>query len=217
MNNDRIIIFSENSYASHSDVDVGQSVIDRYSKIIKDFVDDAVSLTSHYSSKSSDELEIIMMPTLDNATVAVMERLNLHEILVRIPMNHGELGPNSHVGHADHLCSRKMNQVPMSDFFASPSSSRENHSQSNKIGVTPSLWMSEWRIVADSNDLRQMKDDTDKKCVVDGGPYHEHPEESETKEQRMAVNPKGISPSDPKFLLMAAGFLVCSAFASRIW
>ena len=38
-----IAIFSENSYASHSDADVGQSVIDRYSKIIKDFVDDAVS------------------------------------------------------------------------------------------------------------------------------------------------------------------------------
>jgi len=207
-----IAIFSENSYASHSDADVGQSVIDRYSKIIKDFVDDAVSLTtSEYSSKNSDELE-----TVDNATVAVMERLNLHDILVRIPMKHGELGPNSHVGHADHLCSRKMNQAPMSDFFAAPSSARESLSQMNKIGVTPSLWMTDWPIVAVSKDVGQIKDDTGKECLINGGPYG-HPRMSETKEERMVLHPKGISPSDPKFLLMAAGFLLCTTFASRIW
>jgi hypothetical protein len=206
-----IAIFSENSYASHSDADVGQSVIDRYSKIIKDFVDDAVSLTSDYSSKSSDEFE-----TLDNATVAVMERLNLHDILVRIPMNHGELGPNSNVGHADHLCSRKMNQVPMSDFFAAPSSARHSLGQMKKRGLLPSLWMSERPLDADSKDLRQVKDDTGKECLVGGGPIG-HPGMREMKEQRMAMHPKGISPSDPKFLLMAAGFFVCTTFASRIW
>ena len=40
----------QNSYASHSDPQVGQSVIDRYSKVIKDFVDDAVTMTSSFSS-----------------------------------------------------------------------------------------------------------------------------------------------------------------------
>ncbi|KAL7515920.1 hypothetical protein ACHAWF_000013, partial [Thalassiosira exigua] len=55
----------QNSYASHSDTEVGQSVIDRYSKIVKDFIDDAVSLTSDPLSKNAD------MP-FDDATVAVM-------------------------------------------------------------------------------------------------------------------------------------------------
>lgn len=76
----------ENSYASHSDADVGQSVIDRYSKVIKDFVDDAVSLTANTSTNQYSLSKHGKIP-FDGATVAVMERLTLHDILVRIPVS----------------------------------------------------------------------------------------------------------------------------------
>lgn len=190
-------------------------MIDRYSKIIKDFLDDAVTLTSHHSSKGSVELESDIAPTFDNATVAVMERLTLHEMFVRIPMNHGDLGPNSHVGHADHLSLRKMNQVPMSDFFAASSAVRDSQNQMNKRGVTPSLWMTQWPIVPEGEIFRRMKDETDEECVTFGVTY-EHPVRSETK-QRVVVNPKGTSSIDPYLFLMSAGFLLCVTLASRIW
>lgn len=76
----------ENSYASHSDADVGQSVIDRYSKVIKDFMDDAVSLTANTATKHFPLSKYGNIP-FDDATVAVMERLTLHDILVRIPVS----------------------------------------------------------------------------------------------------------------------------------
>ena len=190
-------------------------MIDRYSKIIKDFLDDAVTLTSHHSSKGSIELASEIAPTFDNATVAVLERLTLHEILVRIPMNHGELGPNSHVGHADHLSLRKINQVPMSDFFAVPSSVRDNQSQRNKRDVSPSLWMTEWSIVPESKILPRTKGETDNQCV----PFvvtSEHPLVRDMK-PRVVVNPTGISSNDFTLFIMSAGFLICVTLASRIW
>ena len=61
----------------------------------------------------------------DNVTVEVMESLNLHDALVRIPMNHSDLGPNSHVGHADHLAARRMTKVPLNDLFAASRLERE--------------------------------------------------------------------------------------------
>lgn len=204
----------QNSYASHSDTDVGQSVIDRYSKIIKDFVDDAVTLTSDSSSQNKDPGTA---SPFDESTVAVMERFNLHDALVRIPMNHGDLGPNSHVGHADHLCSRRMNKVPMSDFFAATSAVRE--SWMNPRYVKSSIWMGDASIAAVSRGSRQMNFDSEKECTTDGEPK----EHIGTSEQRGAeseekvVHPKGISPFGPKFLSLAAGFLVCVMLSSRAW
>merc|ERR1719203_305919 len=105
-------------------------------------------MTSDSSSESNDN-----EGPLDDATVAVMERLNLHDILVKIPMNHGDLGPNSKVGHADHLCSRGMNKVPLSDFFAAPPAVRE--SQMNQQSVKSSLWMSDSPVVVENKGSRQ--------------------------------------------------------------
>lgn len=181
-------------------------MIDRYSKIIKDFLDDAVTLTSDSPSKN-DDLEI------DNATVAVMERLNLHDILVRIPMNHGELGPNSKVGHADHLCSRKMNKVPLSDFFAAPFAVRE--SQMNQGGIKSSLWMSDSQEVVDSKGSSQMNDDAEEECAIEQS--KNVIDEDKRIETKTKVNKKGMSPTDPAFLAMTVGFLLCINFSSRIW
>ncbi|KAL7533913.1 hypothetical protein ACHAXR_007670 [Thalassiosira sp. AJA248-18] len=202
----------QNSYASHSDTEVGQSVIDRYSKIIKDFVDDAVTLTSSGSLPQNNE-----SPPFDEATVAVMERLNLHDALVRIPMNHGELGPNSQVGHADHLCSRKMSKVPLSDFFAASSTVRE--SQLDQRQVKSSLWMSESSIVADSRISRQMEDDNaEKECAVDREPAEYLEDAGDVgKRTNVQTSPEGMSPFDPKFLALMAGFLLCINISSRIW
>lgn len=75
-------ICSQNSYASHGDAEVGQSVIDRYSKSIKDFVDDAVAMAPSQSD--------VRGTSFDSSTVAVMERLNAFDALVRVPTMHGE-------------------------------------------------------------------------------------------------------------------------------
>jgi hypothetical protein len=122
----------QNSYASHTDSEIGQSVIDRYSKSVKDFVDDAVSMTGTGE---------FMFSSFDNATVAVMERLNIHDALVRIPTMHGELGSSSQVGFTDQFCSRSMNKVPLSDFFAAPPSKRYLPIQTNSL--VASLWMND--------------------------------------------------------------------------
>ncbi|KAL7544462.1 hypothetical protein ACHAWF_007844 [Thalassiosira exigua] len=198
----------QNSYASHSDTEVGQSVIDRYSKIVKDFIDDAVALTSDPLSKNSD------MP-FDDATVAVMERLSVHDALVRVPMNHGELGTNSQVGHADHLCERRMNQVPLSDFFAASSSAREGMTE--RRGAKASLWMHGVPKVDIPN---QPESDVDGECAVDGDPPSRTNADDdvggqERKRPREAT--KGLSPSDPKFIAMTVGFLLLVSISSRIW
>ena len=200
----------QNSYASHSDPDVGQSVIDRYSKIVKDFVDDAVTLTST-SASSKDE-------AFDKSTVAVMERLNLYDALVRIPMNHGNLGPNSQVGHADHLCSRRMNQVPLSDFFAASSTERE--SQRDRERLTAALWMNDVPIVAESDHSRRIVEvDAEKECAVGTEPK---PNESgavkNTQEKpKPQSHQRGMSTSDPKFIVLSVGFLLCLRLSAAMW
>jgi len=205
----------QNSYASHSDTDVGQSVIDRYSKIIKDFVDDAVTLTSGLPSKNM--MATNDMESFDEATVAVMERFNLHDALVRIPMNHGELGPNSKVGHADHLCSRRMNQVPLSDFFAASVVEREG--QVDRRRVEASLWMDDWSIVADGEDSRHGNYDAEKECAIDREAADENVNQNreEQKESISQKSQKGMSPFSLKFLAMAGGFLLFVNFSSRRW
>ena len=185
-------------------MEVGQSVIDRYSKIIKDFVDDAVTLTS----SSSSSRNYAAQPPFDDATIAVMERLNLHDALVRIPMNHGDLGPNSQVGHADHLCSRRMNKAPLSDFFAAPSAVREG--QISEHHVEASLWMHDSPpVLAESNGP-----DAERECTIDGEP--EERMEGNDEENRTKSHKKGIPPSHPKFLFLAVGFFYCVYLSSHI-
>lgn len=207
-------VHRQNSYASHSDIEVGQSVIDRYSKIIKDFVDDAVTLTSDPSSSTSRSIS--SPEGLDEATVAVMERLNLHDALVRIPMNHGDLGPNSQVGHTDHSCSRAMNRVPLSDFFAAPSLVREQGKMNHEGIKKSSLWM-----INKSNDESQgsTRGEETNECEVevDGGSPSMHNANSRDQWKEKHSKIKGMSPFDPAFLAMVAGFVLFINFLSRRW
>jgi len=196
---------NQNSYASHSDIDVGQSVIDRYSKVIKDFVDDAVTLTS-----DSKSIENKLQP-IDETTVAVMERINLHDMLVRIPMNHGDLGPNSKVGHTDYTCSRRMNKVPLSDFFAAPPTAR-NSLMSKQESIKSSLWMSELPSVDVNDDAEQSNPNSEQECKVDGETKRRRTNE----QQKDKSKRQGMSPSDPLFLFFVACFLVCIHLSSRV-
>ena len=183
-------------------------MIDRYSKIIKDFVDDAVTLTS--ASPSSDQ------ETLDEPTVAVLERLNLHEALVRIPMYHGDLGPSSQVGHADHLCSRRMNQVPLSDFFASSSAERESQMDPRQLKAI--LWMNDMPIATrGANSRRTEETDTQRECHVGTEPKLTESEDPHTHKMSMAPHERGMSVSDPTFILLALGFLICIRLSSAFW
>jgi phosphatidylinositol glycan class K len=125
----------QNSYASHTDTEVGQSVIDRYLKVVRDFLDDAVVVTADEASKRPK-----VFTGSENVPLAVMERLNLHDVLVRVPTMHGELGNDSKVGFTDRFCSRSMNKVPLSDFFAIAPMKREKPNKQNN-GLVASLWM----------------------------------------------------------------------------
>ena len=196
---------NQNSYASHSDIDVGQSVIDRYSKVIKDFVDDAVTLTS-----DSKSIENKLQP-IDETTVAVMERINLHDMLVRIPMNHGDLGPNSKVGHTDYTCSRRMNKVPLSDFFAAPQTARKSL-MGKQASVKSSLWMSELPSVDVNEDAEQSNPNSEQECKVDGNIKRQRTNEKQKDKSKR----QGMSPSDPLFLFFVACFLVCIHLSSRV-
>ena len=167
------------------------------------------SKTSSSSSSSQDA-------PLDEATVAVMDRLNLYDILVRLPMNHGDLGPNSHVGHTDHSCSRSMNKVPLSDFFAAPPSMREG--QMNERGVTSSLWMSDSSSVGVVSS-RQAQSETE--CIVDDdeeeSSKHNNNVAFVEQDGRSKSKVRGMSPFDPVFLAMLTGFLFLINFSSQRW
>jgi hypothetical protein len=179
-------------------------------------MDDAVSLTagakSDYPSSQNSHIPH------DDATVAVMERLTLHDILVRIPTNHGDLGHNSHIGHIDNLCTRKMNSVPLSDFFAASSVVRERrHGNHVGGGAKPTIWMGGDAFRNINTVFLQTKEDDDEmQCAIDSEP-HPRSAENEIREPKASVNMKGMSPTDPQFLTMATGFVLCIAIASRIW
>ncbi|KAL7491249.1 hypothetical protein ACHAWT_001158 [Skeletonema menzelii] len=187
----------QNSYASHSDPQVGQSVIDRYSKVIKDFVDDSVTMTS---SSQSDA----MSSSLDNATVAVMERFNLHDALVRIPMTHGELGANSKVGYTDSLCTRKMNTVPLSDFFAAPLKERERQMKQRKHAASASLWMHEANVTSCEQEAV-----VEQECVLPEARIYDY----RVKEEIL----DGMSVFDWKFITATIGLVLYMNIVSRKW
>merc|ERR1712161_140132 len=106
--------------------------------------------------------------------LAVMERLNLHDALVRIPMNHGDLGPSSQVGHADHSCSSRMNRVPLSDFFASASAERE--SQMGLRRARAALWMVDFPIAAGGDRSRRRRElGTEERCAIGTDPNPNEP------------------------------------------
>lgn len=204
----------QNSYASHTDHEVGQSVIDRYSKIIKDFVDDAVTLTSFQSRGSNSDVESYGSGTLDNATIAVMERMNVFDALVRIPTMHGDLGPSSKVGHTDKLCSRRMNQVPMSDFFAAPLAERERQMGALQGSSTVYLWMNDMPSQVEGFDAIEQPSSIEE-CSVDSESISANFEQSvRIQKQKRST---GMSPFDPKFLAITVGFIVCVSSLSRIW
>lgn len=199
----------QNSYASHSDPQVGQSVIDRYSKVIKDFVDDAVTMTSSFSSPQSEETSL----SLDSATVAVMDRFNLHDALVRIPMTHGDLGSNSRVGYTDSLCSRKMNEVPLSDFFAVPLEERERQIKQGQHTESASLWMNDDSLITSSILPLQEQEDApvEEECVP--------PPEAKASDnfQEDGIHDTGMSVFDLHFILATAGLVLLMNILSRKW
>ena len=188
----------QNSYASHTDSEIGQSVIDRYSKVVKDFVDDAVSMTAGATS---------VLSSFDNATIAVMERLNLHEIFVRVPTMHGDLGSSSQVGFADKHCSRSINKVPLSDFFAVAKANRYPATQDQAA----SLWMNEVVFPAISTVLQNNGD-----CKIE--------DQGSTEPDIMGVNEgddpmKELEnpPHDFKFLAASIGFITFVLFSFNTW
>lgn len=197
-------------------MDVGQSVIDRYSKAVIDFVDDSVTMTTSKNKRGG--IHENQSVTFDDATVEVMKRLNLHDAIVRIPMNHGDLGPNSKVGYADHLCSRRMNKVPLGDFFAATSAEREGQVDRNR-GVKASLWMGRSPRAAKEERSRKVNDgEGEMECAIDGSKESNDDTEKygdETKPQQ--PQQKGISQSHPKFIAMAVGFLLCIRVSSLFW
>jgi len=189
----------QNSYASHTDSEIGQSVIDRYSKVVKDFVDDAVSITAGGNTAFSSH---------DNATIAVMERLNIHDLFVRIPTIHGDLGSSSQVGFTDSLCSRSMNKVPLSDFFVASSSCQYEDRQMKS--PVASLWMNDviLPVVLDPPSHHNGE------CITDAamenseemGP-HNHRTEKQSETRRY----------DTTFLAMSIGFIVFVIFSFNTW
>jgi hypothetical protein len=174
--------------------------LDRYSKVIKDFVDDAVTLTSQSDAISSS--------SFDSATCAVMDRFNLHDALVRIPMTHGELGANSNVGYTDSLCSRKMNKIPMSDFFAAPLEERERQIKQRQYAASASLWMNE-SIFTSGGSVQERDAVTEQECVSPEARIYD----SEVKEEIR----DGMSVFDLKFIAATIGLFLFMNVASRKW
>ena len=227
----------ENSYASHSDLDVGQSVIDRYSKVIKDFIDDSVTLVtaSRYQHTNGGGYNNVLekngtndattTTTTTTTTTSVMERLNLYDILVRIPTTHGELGHNTHVGHTDLLSTtRKMNQIPMSDFFAAPATIRERMNNRGGVVVSSNLWMNEWQVDdVNCNNLQQQRMKTENADQKQCDRSYEHTIMrtnnivTEEEEIKIIANQEGYLPTDPKILIAIVGFLGCVPLASYVW
>ncbi len=201
----------QNSYASHTDNEVGQSVIDRYSKVIKDFVDDAVTVTS----SSNVQVNKYGVGRIDNATVTVMERLNLFDALVRIPTTHGDLGPNSKVGHTDKLCSRRMNQVPLASFFAAPRDERDWQVKQLEGSVTASLWMHDLPTMPSNDSVDKKQPFHYQQCISETEPVLNEVNTTldETHNQREST---GLSPFDLKFVAGLAGFIFCARTLSRI-
>ena len=197
----------QNSYASHSDPEVGQSVVDRYSKVIKDFVDDAVTMTSRSQADNASSSP----SSLDSATVSVMERFNVHDALVRIPMTHGELGPNSKVGYTDSLCSRRMNQVPLSDFFAAPLEERQRHMKRRQYDASASLWMNE----SDISKSEEQQAPSMEECVISQASLRSPPIKEEVR-TRTGVR-SGMSVFELKFIGAATGLVLFMHMLSRKW
>ena len=189
----------QNSYASHTDSEIGQSVIDRYSKVVKDFIDDAVSMTSEAPSTFS---------SFDNATIAVMERLNMHDAFVRIPTMHGDLGSSSHVGYTDRFCSRSMNKVPLSDFFAVSPSNRYPE-QAKKL--VASLWMND--VVLEPPYINTpLQRNHECSAPEANGEEKLHYRIDNTPRSQLE-NPL----SDIKFLTMSIGFIVFVLYSFNAW
>mmetsp|Transcript_6685 Transcript_6685/g.13302 ORF Transcript_6685/g.13302 Transcript_6685/m.13302 type:complete len:509 (+) Transcript_6685:87-1613(+) len=202
----------QNSYASHTDNEVGQTVIDRYSKVIKDFVDDAVTVTSRGNVHANK----YGVGTIDNATITVMERLNLFDALVRIPTTHGDLGPNSKVGHTDMLCSRRMNQVPLAAFFAAPQAERERQVRQLDGVVTASLWMHDSPLIPPNDSIETKPSFYNQQCISDTESVltQLNASSDETHHQREST---GLFPLDLKFLAGLAGFIFCASSLSRMF
>lgn len=186
-----------------ADADDSLLPLDRYSKVIKDFVDDAVTLTSTSQSDA-----ISSSSSLDSSTVAVMERFNLHDALVRIPMTHGELGANSKVGYTDSLCSRKMNKVPLSDFFAATLQERELQIKQRWYAAPASLWMNE-SIITSSESVQEQESVMEQECSLPDARISDSYVKEEIRD--------GMSVFDLKFIAATIGLVLFMNVVSSKW
>lgn len=218
----------QNSYASHSDNEVGLSVIDRYSKALADFVDDAAAVVGYSMSTSiGDDDTESGGAVIDPAATNVMERTSLYDALVRIPTNFGNLGGRSAVGNTDALCARKMSTLPLSDFFSVPAWERRKRSERKEHGVVASLWMQGHGTSTgvEGGDKIFAADDQCQKPSVEGSEITRTAEDSileKEKPTQQRRNPRsetdtGMSPSDPKFVAMVLVFIFGVRISSQIW
>jgi len=189
-----------------ADADDSLLPLDRYSKVIKDFVDDAVTLTS--TSQSDAISSSSSSSSLDSSTVAVMERFNLHDALVRIPMTHGELGANSKVGYTDSLCSRKMNKVPLSDFFAATLQERELQIKQRRYAAPASLWMNE-SIITSSESVQEQESVIEQECALPDARISDSYVKEEIRD--------GMSVFDLKFIAATIGLVLFMNVVSSKW
>ncbi|KAL3794472.1 hypothetical protein HJC23_013945 [Cyclotella cryptica] len=199
----------QNSYASHTDSEVGQSVIDRYSKVVRDFVDDAVSMTVDVTSTGAENGSLY---PFDSATIAVMERLNMHDALVRVPTMHGDLGNDSKVGFTDRLCKRSMNKVPLSDFFAATADVREQRIRQTKESLA-SLWMN-----TASETVEFIISPKSAECTVESEPdIMTRQSQTESSHNDKTRHKSERSPYDIKFFIMAFVFLIFVKVSFNTW
>jgi len=146
-----------------------------------------------------------------------MERLNLYDTLVRIPMMHGDLGKESKVGHTDNLCKRKMRTAPLSDFFAASHVDREE--QVSQMTVEATLWMNDAPTSAGTSAMQSYLEihyPEKEKCELSEEAIIRSDRSTENF-QTEARRHEGMSPFDPTFMGMIGGFILLVTISSRIW
>lgn len=78
----------------------------------------------------------------------------------------------------------------------------------------PTLWMAHSQTV--SAGLLQTAAEPEEECAA-GENSNENYEGNDQNDKESKPIPKGMSPSDPKFLALVAGFILFVSFTSRMW
>jgi hypothetical protein len=127
-------------------------------------------------------------------------------------MTHGDLGSNSRVGYTDSLCSRRMNEVPLSDFFAVPLEERERQMKQGQHTESASLWMNDDSLITSSIlPLQEQDAPVEEECMPP-------PEAKASNDfQQDCIRDAGMSVFDLHFILATAGLVLLMNVLSRMW